>query len=50
MPKRNLLYGLMVICFTVLIFTWMVRDTLCELHLKRGNTEFAAILAYEVKR
>ncbi|POP41254.1 hypothetical protein CHU32_23205 [Superficieibacter electus] len=28
----------------------MVRDTLCELHLKRGNTEFAAILACEVKR
>ncbi len=50
MPKRNLLYGLMVICFTVLIFTWMVRNTLCELHLKRGNTEFAAILACEVKR
>ncbi|MDR3433899.1 MAG: Hok/Gef family protein, partial [Rouxiella aceris] len=30
----------------VLVFAWMVRDSLCELHIKRGNTEVAVILAY----
>ncbi len=31
MPKRTLLLGLLMICMTLLIFTWMVRDSLCEL-------------------
>lgn len=35
MPKRTLLLGLFLICTTLLIFTWMVRDSLCELHLDR---------------
>ena len=26
MPKRTLLLGLFLICTTLLIFTWMVRD------------------------
>ncbi|WP_312951823.1 type I toxin-antitoxin system toxin HokA [Superficieibacter sp.] len=50
MPQRYLLYGLIVICITILLFTWMVRDSLCELHMKQGKTELAAVLAYEVKR
>ncbi|WP_154816229.1 Hok/Gef family protein, partial [Enterobacter hormaechei] len=28
MPKRTLLLGLFLICTTLLIFTWMVRDSL----------------------
>lgn len=50
MPQKFCITGLVVICFTILIFTWMVRDSLCELHIKGGNTELAAVLAYEVKR
>ncbi|HAS1961619.1 TPA: Hok/Gef family protein [Enterobacter cloacae] len=45
MPKRTLLLGLFLICTTLLIFTWMVRDSLCELHFRQ-----AAVLAYEAKR
>lgn len=30
MPKRTLLLGLFLICTTLLIFTWMVRDSLCD--------------------
>lgn len=35
MPKRTLLLGLFLNCTTLLIFTWMVRDSLCELHFRR---------------
>ena len=44
MPKRTLLLGLFLIC------TWMVRDSLCELHFRQEKTELAAVLAYEAKR
>ena len=50
MPKRTLLLGLFLICTTLLIFTWMVRDSLCELHFRQEKTEMAAVLAYEAKR
>ncbi len=49
MPKRTLLLGLFLICTTLLIFTWMVRDSLCELHFRQEKTELAAVLAYEAK-
>ncbi|WP_152083437.1 Hok/Gef family protein [Enterobacter oligotrophicus] len=50
MPKHTLLLGLFLICTTLLIFTWMVRDSLCELHFRQEKTELAAVLAYEAKR
>ena len=50
MPKRTLLLGLLMICMTLLIFTWMVRGSLCELRFRQKQTELAAVLAYEVKR
>ena len=50
MPQKYLLFGLIVICFTILLFTWMVRDSLCELHFRQEKTELAAVLAYEAKR
>ncbi|MBL2607545.1 MULTISPECIES: Hok/Gef family protein, partial [Gammaproteobacteria] len=27
MPQKYLLFGLVVICFTILLLTWMVRDS-----------------------
>ncbi|EGY28704.1 Hok/gef family protein [Candidatus Regiella insecticola 5.15] len=50
MSRRLILYGLIVICVTILVFTWMVRGSLCELSIKQGNTEFSVVLAYEAKR
>ena len=49
MLRKTALIGLIVICITILIFTWMVRDSLCELQIKDGNTVFLATLAYESK-
>ncbi|MDF1893619.1 Hok/Gef family protein [Rahnella sp. Lac-M11] len=48
MARKLILYGLMVIFFTLLAWTWMVRDSLCELPVKQGNTEIAAVLSDEI--
>ncbi|MEG8728403.1 Hok/Gef family protein [Klebsiella quasipneumoniae] len=45
-----MLFGLIVICFTVLLLTWMVRDSLCELQLRKGNSELVAFLACDSKQ
>ncbi|EOC0041718.1 type I toxin-antitoxin system Hok family toxin [Cronobacter turicensis] len=37
----------LTVCLTLLIFTFLTRNSLCELRLKDGQTEFAAFLAYE---
>ncbi|MEB6379885.1 Hok/Gef family protein [Leclercia adecarboxylata] len=50
MPKRTLLSGLLMICMTLLTFTRMVRDSLCELRFRQDHTELAAVLACDVKR
>lgn len=47
--RRNYVFGLVVVCFTILAIIWMVRGSLCELHIKQGNTELSAHLAYEVE-
>lgn len=50
MPQRFLLVVIVVLCTTLLIFIWMVRGSLCELHIKQGKTELAAVMAYEARR
>jgi protein HokA len=50
MPQKSMLYSLIVICLTILLFTWMVRDSLCELHIKQGNNELAASLACDINQ
>lgn len=48
MPQK--LYCLIVTCITILTFTLMMRNSLCEVHIKKGDLEVAAMLAYEVNR
>lgn len=50
MPQKSMLYSLIVICLTVLLFTLMIRDSLCELHIKQERIEIAASLACEMKQ
>ncbi len=47
MVHKLTVISLIVICITILIFTWMIRDSLCELTFKQGDTEVAAIMVYE---
>ena len=49
-PRNYLLFGLIEICFTVLLLTWMVRDSLCELQRRQGNIELVAFLACDIKQ
>ncbi len=49
MPRKFALSGLIVICITILLFTLLMRDSLCELRIKQGNTEIAVFLNYEFK-
>ncbi|MCY0203550.1 Hok/Gef family protein [Escherichia coli] len=44
MPQKYLLFGLVVICFTILLLTWMVRDSLCGLQRSR-EIELVALLS-----
>ncbi|MBK0004866.1 MULTISPECIES: type I toxin-antitoxin system Hok family toxin [unclassified Erwinia] len=37
----------LILCITVLIFTYFTRETLCELRWKSGDREVAAFMAYE---
>ncbi|ELY2511331.1 MULTISPECIES: type I toxin-antitoxin system Hok family toxin [Cronobacter] len=37
----------LTVCLTLLIFTFLTRNSLCELRLQDGQREFAAFLAYE---
>lgn len=49
MLRKPALIGLIVICITILSFTWIVQDSLCGLEIKHGNSIFLATLAYEAK-
>lgn len=49
MPQKYRLLSLIVICCTLLFFTWMIRDSLCELHIKQESYELAAFLACNLK-
>jgi protein HokA len=49
MSRKTVLYGLIVICITFLVWTWMVRASLCEVHIQGGQTQITALLNYEVR-
>ena len=42
--------AVIVLCVTVLGFTLLVRDSLCEFSVRERGIEFKAILAYEPKK
>ncbi|EAO0751808.1 Hok/Gef family protein [Salmonella enterica] len=46
--RRNYVFCLVVVCCTILALVWMVRGSLCELHIKQGSTELSAYLVCEV--
>lgn len=49
MPRKFALHRLIVICITFLTFILLMRDSLCELRIKRDNTEVVVVLNYELK-
>ncbi|ABF67858.1 type I toxin-antitoxin system Hok family toxin (plasmid) [Escherichia coli] len=47
MPNQPIVLCILIVCLTLLIFTWLTRNSLCELRMKDGTREVFAILAYE---
>ncbi|HDI3023855.1 MULTISPECIES: type I toxin-antitoxin system Hok family toxin [Cronobacter] len=47
LPRSIMFWCVLTVCLTLLIFTFLTRNSLCELRLKDGQREFAAFLAYE---
>ncbi|WP_072091877.1 Hok/Gef family protein [Trabulsiella odontotermitis] len=47
--SQNLL-AIIVLCMTILVFTWLERGSLCEMRVKLGGVEIAALLQYESRR
>lgn len=41
---------LLIVCITALGVISLVRDTLCELQVRQGQTEFRLNLTYEAKK
>lgn len=50
MFSKLTLYGLGMVCITILVFTLLVRDSLCEIRVQQGDMTMLATLAYEVRK
>ncbi|MEI2681791.1 type I toxin-antitoxin system Hok family toxin [Erwinia aphidicola] len=37
------MWCILIVCFTLLIFTWLTRKSLCEIRYRDGDREVAAI-------
>ena len=47
LPRSSLVWCVLIVCLTLLIFTYLTRNRLCEVRLKDGYREVTASLAYE---
>ena len=46
-PRSTVIWCVLIVCLTLLIFKYLTRKSLCEIRLKDGQREVAAVLAYE---
>lgn len=47
MPPNALIWCVLIVCLTLLIFTALTRKSLCEIRIRDGSREVAAFMAYE---
>lgn len=47
LPRSTVILCVLIVCLTLLAFTYLTRKSLCEIRLKDGKREVAAVLAYE---
>jgi protein HokB len=47
LPRNALIWCVLIVCLTLLIFTFLTRKSLCEIHYRDGSREVAAFMAYE---
>ena len=47
LPRNTLLWCVLIVCLTLLIFTYLTRKSLCEIRYRDTDREVSAFLAYE---
>jgi protein HokB len=47
LPQNARIWCVLIVCLTLLIFTYLTRSRLCEVRLKDGQREVAVAMAYE---
>lgn len=47
LPPSNLLWCVLIVCLTLLAFTYLTRKSLCEIRYRDTTREVAAFMAYE---
>lgn len=47
LPRSSLVWCVLIVCLTLLIFTYLTRKSLCEIRYRDGHREVAAFMAYE---
>ncbi len=47
MPRSTLVWCVLIVCITLLVFTYLTRKSLCEIRYKDTDREVAALMAYE---
>ena len=50
MQQKRVVLKLVIVCMTLIAFIWLTRGLLCKLRIRLGDSEVAAILAYESER
>ncbi|AZT39632.1 type I toxin-antitoxin system Hok family toxin (plasmid) [Salmonella enterica subsp. enterica serovar Karamoja] len=46
LPRSPLIWCVLIVCLTLLAFTFLTRKSLCEIRYRDGNREVAAFMAY----
>ncbi|WP_032294730.1 type I toxin-antitoxin system Hok family toxin [Escherichia coli] len=47
LPRSSLVWCVLIVCLTLLIFTYPDPESLCEIRYRDGYREVAAFMAYE---
>ncbi|EAA8956682.1 type I toxin-antitoxin system Hok family toxin [Salmonella enterica subsp. enterica] len=49
LPRSTLIWCVLIVCLTLLIFTYLTRKSLCEIRYRDTNREVAAFIQCAVK-
>lgn len=47
LTPNSFIWYVLIVCITLLVFTWLTRKSLCEIRYRDGSREVAALMAYE---
>ena len=47
LTPSSFIWCVLIVCITLLVFTWLTRKSLCEIRYRDESREVAALMAYE---